>query len=469
MPINIDSEMQCRRAYISYLERRECSGISEEEFIQIKTRYSDKLSEWLSMPSDDVNEYAFGDEDFERFNARGRDAAENIADYDGSAIGNTAQASTNAVTATGNVIWTGSTGGVKALEQAGSDIAGGIKNALGIGKKKTPPVDVPDVGHVKVSTEGLTGDKLAAAEMANRAQDAAAADAAAAAQKAADKQATTAYVQAGIAVAQAAYYWIDRPNQEEKAACDELLNQMANNEMALNDQSGVLKVLQEDIMLKSQETADANAKANDDIKFARSNQFLYQSTINRLEAKKSAGQELTIEEKNTLTTYKGYVRAEEGNVTQIADEITAFTKDSIITTDEMAGDYDDVAGTIAEVQGVVDYAASIDKAAQASAYMEAVGQGLNAASGAMAAAKLFMTSGGINWVNIAMGVAASAASVSSIAAGAEQVLWAGQIGNEISARETVGDYNDEVFTEYEAGVANYSAVKEELIKYETDT
>ena len=439
MPINIDSEMQCRRAYISYLERRECSGVSEEEFIQIKTRYSDKLSEWLSMPSDDVNEYAFGDEDFERFNARGRDAAKNIADYDGSAIGNTAQASTNAVIATGNVLWTGSTGGVKALEQAGSDIAGGIKNALGIGKKKTPPVDVPDV------------------------------DPASAAQKAADKQATTAYVQAGIAVAQAAYYWIDRPNQEEKAACDELLNQMANNEMALNDQSGVLKVLQEDIMLKSQETADANAKANDEIKFARSNQFLYQSTINRLEAKKSAGQELTIEEKNTLTTYKGYVRAEEGNVTQIADEITAFTKDSIITTDEMAGDYDDVAGTIAEVQGVVDYAASIDKAAQASAYMEAVGQGLNAASGAMAAAKLFMTSGGINWVNIAMGVAASAASVSSLGAGAEQVLWAGQIGNEISARETVGDYNDEVYTEYEAGVANYSAVKEELIKYETDT
>lgn len=482
MIVNLDSPTQCRRAYLNYLELGEASGISDSDARAIQVRYADVIGEWMTMPPDDENEYSFDDEEFLRCRARGESAGEDISGYDGNIAVNSAQAGFNNGVAVANTVWTGCTGGFKALKDTGGNLIQAAGKAVGLGGKKAATEggkkiveNIPVVGsHQNINIDKINDPGLKdLAQKVNTGQTAAEESAKKAAEesaeKAAEKAPVGAYIQAGIAIAQAAYYWIAKPNSEEKEACDNLLNQMANNEVALNEQNGNLEDLQLRMDAEAQKVADVNVNTNNEIYTIEGDNVTYLATIQRLDAKKAAGVELTDAEKNTYNLYKGYINTGDSKIQTLSDDATFITQDSLVTLDGQQSEFDDIATTLGEVQGVTDYAASIDKAAQTSCYVEMASQGANAISGGMAAAKLFASSGGLNWVNIAMGAAALVASGSSVVAMGQQYQWAGQIGNEITARGGVENYTEETTTNYENKIQNYDVTRTIIDEYDTDT
>ena len=118
--------------------------------------------------------------------------------------------------------------------------------------------------------------------------------------------------------------------------------------------------------------------------------------------------------------------------------------------------YGNAASTMGEVEGVTDYAESFDGATKTSCTAEAVSQGLNAATGYTAGAKL-MAGGFWNW---ALGAASIAAGASSTGAALEQNNWAGKVSDEIDARKATQDLNSTTTDLYDENIDIYAGQME---------
>lgn len=401
MSINIDSESACRKAYLNYHCYGNTMGISSKEMGEITSKWENKLKSWQNTVAKDENEYEFDDSSFKESKQQGANKAKEETGYNGKKG--------------------------KQITRTVGDSAAVVSN-LGtqIGLTRASNFKCDEVSGRMNSSSCIVGCVLGA---------------------------TT-----------AAAYWAKKPNKEQKEACDELQTILDANQAALQDEQTKM----EEANAKTEELADnaneANEEANDTIEDQKTEHDFYMQTVNRLKAKADSGEKLTKEERD-LYKDSAIMAADTADTINTTSEDTTDTVSDFY--DEM-GKYQDTynysAETIAEVEGITDYAESFDKSTKVQCYVEAAAQGLNAASSGLASGRAFALASSGSWFfgstawAYAFGVLGAVGAASSAVASGQQIKWAGQVGTEIDMREATQDLNNETNDIYTENIDGYDGL-----------
>ncbi len=442
----LNSQSYAFKCWNNYYYGNNTMGISSKDMGEITQTWNSELANWKAVALDDENAYDIPDDDFSKSYQNGKDAGKEATGYDGKKGG--------AITRT--------------VVDAGLGVAG----ALGatVGKNVAGNIGVK-VGGSLVANAGKKAAEKAATKAAEEAtakalEEGATEAAAKAAGKAAGeevtqksvKQAGSWSVAAPLALAQATLYMAKKPNKDGKEACDALQDVMAESQAASISAQDEMTAMGEELMTLSDEAAEYNEDANDQIEEQKTEYDMYMASFMALKEKAEAGEALTDEEKALYKELGGLLTESGEAITETQEEtgenVTAIY-DDMGTYQE---GYDYAAETVAEVQGITDYAESFDSATQTMCYVEGAAQTLNAASGIKAGIKAGLAAAGSlgfnawAWACAAMG--ASAGVMSGIGA-AEQFKWAGEVGTEIEARKATQDLNTDTSDMYDSEIDNY--------------
>ena len=417
MAININSEAYCRKAYLNYHCYGNTMGISAEDMGKITQAWSDRISSWQATVSSDENEYEFDDSEYARYKDEGKKAAEKATGYDGGKGGMVTRGVTDAALSAGGAI-------------AGVAVKGAFKCA----SKSI----VKEGGKLVIKEGAKTGAKEGG--------------------KNALKGSASWSIAAPLALAVAALYMAQKPNKEQKEACDALQAEMTGAQATLTDTQSEMETMSEEIIALSDEANMYNEDANESIEEQKTEYDMYYQTLLAIQSKIDSGEPLTDSEKELYNEVIGYL-------TEIGVSIEETSED---TTDEVADLYDEIgtyqdgydvaAETMGEVEGLTDFAESFDETTRTLCYIEAGAQTINAASGLKAGIKAGAAAAaslGFNpwaWACAAMG--ASASVMSGIGAG-QQFSWAGQVGTEIDMRKATQDLNADTMDLYTEEVDAY--------------
>ncbi len=216
-----------------------------------------------------------------------------------------------------------------------------------------------------------------------------------------------------MAAAVATKYWIEKPNQEQSKAAQKLAeSELPQGENALyNAQADMLRS-EEEIATLVEEAEATNDEANSEIQDNKTEYDLYAKTFEGLQARRLRGENLSESENDlykTLATKlapEGDLVQDNKNVQDDASKIVGGIEDDI---DGYQSNYDTSAATIAEVEGVTDFAAGFDESTKKMIKVESAAQGINAISAGIAAARL-AGKGPVGWAFAAVGAAAVAGS-----------------------------------------------------------
>ena len=400
--VNLNSEAFCRKAYLNYHCQGNTMGLTNEDMGKITQAWKDKLSSWQKSVSNDENQYEFDDSEFENYKEKGKKAGEDATGYDGKQGGDYAATIGNAVAGAG--------GAAVSLCQHGLSAAKNV--AVGI-TSKGAKMSMKDTGW-------------------------------------------SAYVAAGLAIATALAYAIKKPNKESKEACDKLQGEMNNAQAETMAAQEEMASMGEELMSLSDEANEANEDANDDIKEQKAEYDLYMESYTTLKEKAESGKPLTDSEKELYEVLVKLMTETGKNIDKTSAEASDNVNDIYDDMGTYQDGYDNAAETIGNIEGLTDYAESFDKETRALCYVEGAAQTLNAASGAIAGARLLAT-GWANWANMILGIASVAAGVTSGVAAGQQFKWAGEVGNEIELRKGTQDLNAATNDVYDIEVDNYGA------------
>ena len=412
--VNLSSEAACRRAYLNYHCYGNTMNLTPQEMGEITSTWSNKISSWQTTVNKDINEYEFDDSEYAQYKNEGEQAGKAATGgYDKKQQGG------DIAKATGDALFsaagaTATAGGAQLVLSCAGKGAGGFAGKLAsVGMKE----GAKNFGLKNISS----------------------------------------YVAIALGVITAATYWIKKPNMEEKEACDKLQAEMAGAQGELAYSQEEMEAIEQELIALSDEAAEINEQANQMIAGEKAEFDLYRQSYDAIKAKADAGEELTDSEKMLFTTCAKYMQDAGANI----EETSADTTDEVgEINDEIGGyqeNYDDIAESMGEIEGLTDYAASFDKSTQALCYVEGAAQTLNAASTGMAAARLAMTSG-IAWWNYLIVAAGAAAAASSGVAAGQQFKMAGEVGKEIEMREATQEFNTETMSVYDESIDGYDGV-----------
>ncbi len=214
----------------------------------------------------------------------------------------------------------------------------------------------------------------------------------------------------------------------------------------------------DEVVALSDEAAIYNEDANEDIEEKKAEYEMYKASYDALMAKVESGETLTEDEKALLQELVPLMQELGVGINTTSEDTTEAVGDIYDEMGTYQEGYDNAAATMAEVQGVTDYAESFDEATRTNCYVEAAAQGLNAASGTTAAVKAgaFAASGGIftAWAWAFAGMGAAGAVMSGIGT-AQQLQWAGDVGTEIDMRRATQDLNSDTTDIYDESIDGY--------------
>ena len=412
--VNLTSEASCRKAYLNYHCYGNTMNLTPQEMGEITSTWANKISSWQVTVNQDINDYEFDDSEYAQYKNEGEQAGvAATGGYDKKQQG-------------GDIAKAGGDLAFAGLGAAAT--AGGGKLVASCAAKATTSELVPELAGVGLK-EG-TGKGL---------------------------QNISSYVAITLGVITAATYWIKKPNQEEKEACDKLQAEMAGAQGELANSQEEMEAIEQELIALSDEAAEMNEEANAAIVEEKTEFDLYRASYDAMKAKADSGQELTDSEKMLFTTCARYMQEAGANI----EETSADTTEEVDGINEEIGgyqeNYDDIAESMGEVEGLTDYAASFDKSTRALCYVEGAAQTLNAASTGIAAARLAMTSGIAWWNYIIVAAGAAAAASSGVAAG-QQFKMAGEVGKEIEMREATQEFNTETMSVYDESIDGYDGI-----------
>ena len=422
MSININSEASCRKAYLNYHCYGNSMGVSASEMGQITEVWKDRISSWQGTVSNDENEYEFDDSEFTASRNAGKAQAQEQTGYEGGK---------------GDTVTRGITDGA-------AGVAGAAVTAFG------DKVMVGAVGKLAGGMVGKTVGKVGAKKGA---------EAMAKSEKAAGNGSWI--VAAPLSAATGVRYQADKPNKEQKEACDELLNEMGNQQSNLMAAQDEMAVMSEEIIALADEAEMMNEEANEQIEEQKTEYDMYLATYEQLKEKAESGQPLTETEKALYEEVVGLLGETGSRVAETQDETGEEVTELYDDMGTYQEGYDYAADTMATAEGITDFAESFDETTQTMCYVEAGAQTLNAASGGKAAlqAGKFAASGGWftawAWAFAAMG--ATGAATSGVGA-AEQFKWAGDVGGEIAAREATQELNTGTMDTYTEEIDAYDGM-----------
>jgi hypothetical protein len=232
-------------------------------------------------------------------------------------------------------------------------------------------------------------------------------------------------------------YHAVKPNKDEKAACDELQNVMANSQACLADSQAEMGSMLSTLDELSAEAYDYNTMMNDMIIEEKTSYDGYAASLEALKTKSASGQPLTESERALWAEAAAMMAETGGNIEDISSDGTATVAG---IQDDMASfqdGYNYIGETVAEVQGAAEYTQQFAQGARTGMYVAAASQTMNAVSGAVAGARLLSTGMAPGmWWQLPIAAASLAAGVTSGIAAKEQFDWAGQAG---TAKELGGE------------------------------
>lgn len=416
MSINIESEAWCRKAYLNYHCYGNSMNISADEMGEITQRWESKLNSWQATVTNDENEYEFDDSDYAKYKENGKKTAQDQTGYEGGkgnmvgrGVGDSAFALTNALGQT-----------------VGKNIANNVAKSVGV--KATEKV-----------TNEVTNEVTTQAS----------------------SKSVGFVIGCTLGLATGTAYLAKKPNKEQKQACDDLKNVMANNQAALSDTQADMEDMANEIIELSDEANETNEEANDEIEEQKTQYDMYRASYEALKAKAESGEPLTEEEKALYQELIKYMTESGELITETQENATDEVGELYEDMGTYEEGYDYAAETMGEVEGTTDFAEGFDSATRTMCYVEAAAQGLNVLSSGKAAyeAGAFAASGSMlfgatvwAWAFAAMGGAGAAMSTVGVA---EQTTWAGDVGEEIHLRKDTQNMNSETMDMYDEEIDAY--------------
>ena len=408
-------------------------GISASDMGKITQTWNGELTNWQNTAMDDENAYEIEDDDYSRALDEGYKQGQDKTGYDGGKGGMGARSGVDAgVAITGAVI---SAGGGKLVQAVAPKVvtAVGEKAVMNAAEKTGEAVAYNAVGEASQSAAVQQGAAKSIGCIAG----------------------------CVLGLAQGTAYLLSKPNKEQKEACDDLQDEMVNSQNALNAAQGDMETAGEEVIALSDEAAVYNEDANEQIEEDKTEFDFYQQTYEALMAKIQSGETLDENEKTLLKSLVPIMYELGLNVEEMKDSTNDDVKEIY---DEIGGYqeiYDNSAETVAEVQGVTDFAESFDEATRTNCYVEAAAQGLNAASSTKSGIQAFALASSGSWAfgatawAYAFGAMGMAGAALSGVGTAEQIKWAGEVGTEIDMRRATQDLGTATSDVYSEAIDNY--------------
>ena len=413
----LTSQSYAYKCWYNYNYGNNTMGISASDMGEITQTWSGELTNWRATASDDENAYEIEDDDFSSAKASGKSTAQDQTGYEGGGKGKMAtRSAVDVVAGAGGAVFTsGVLNG--ALSGLSSGVTAGMANATAsvLGKNA-----INAKAHSTSSGSWIVG--------------------------------------APLSLATGTAYMAKKPNKDQKEACDALQNEMTNSQNALYSAQEDMSTMSDEIVELTDEANSYNEDTNETIAENKAEYDTYQASYEALMEKVRSGQTLTEDEKSLLKELVPIMQELGVTITETSEDTTDVVSEIFDEMGTYQEGYDNAAATMAEVEGVTDYAESFDEATRANCYAEGVAQGLNAASGTTAAVKAgsFAASGGIftawAWGFAAMGAAGAAMSGTGTA---QQLKWAGEVGTEIDMRRATQDLNASSLEVYDESVDGY--------------
>ena len=419
------SQSYAYKCWYNYNYGNNTMGISSGDIGKIITTWKDQIPSWKATAEKDENRYEIDDTGYNDSKEAGKNHAKDRTGYDGEKGGMKARAWSEFglnVSAAGMA-----TIGNSLVSSAARSITG--KLSENIGNK------VAEKAAAKVTEETA---KNTAKENAKNSVN----------------KSMGFIITAPLALATGIVYTVNKPNKEQKEACDELVNVMNDSQAAL-EQTQAEMADADDAHVEMAEEAQATTEdGNDEIEDKKTTLDLYRAQYDALMEKAQSGQPLSEDEKSFLKEVVPLMQELGGGINDTAETVHDDVSDIY---EEMSDNADEVfnaaSETMGEVEGATDYAESFDEATRGMCYVEGVAQGLNVVTGGKAAAdatKVAMSLGWATawaWAFVGMGAAGAAMSTKGVV---EQSNWASEVSDEIHLRRDIQDLNantSEVFDE----------------------
>ncbi len=399
----IGSQAYAYKCWYNYNYGNNTMKISASDMGKITQTWSGELSNWRATASDDENAYEIEDDDFSTAYEDGKSTVQDKTGYEGGKGKVVARATVDAVAGAGSAV----------LSVAGN----------GLGQS------VAQIGATSCNASGSTSASFVVA--------------------------------APLALATATAYMAKKPNKEQKEACDELQNEMTNSQNALTAAQGDMSSMSDEIISLADEATLYNEDANENIEENKSEYDMYRASYEALMAKVESGETLTEDEKALLEELVPLMQELGVNITETSGETIDVVSELFDEMGTYQEGYDNAAATMAEVQGVTDYAESFDEATRTACYVESAAQGLNAAGGTKAAIEATSVALSGSWAFGATAWAWAFAGMGYAAAGmsgtgtVQQLQWAGDVGTEIDMRRATQDFNTQTTEVYDESIAGY--------------
>ena len=432
----LNSQAYAYKCWYNYNYGNNTMGISAKDMGEITQTWNSQLNNWHATALDDENAYEIPDDDFSMYKKDGKEQAKEKTGHDGGKAGMITRGTVDAVAGAAGAL--GTTIGKNVANKLGNAVGGAlVKNSVEkvAGKAATKAIEgateeaITEAGKKALGEAAETATEEAVAEAGKKAiGDAAGKEAG---DKIANKNVSF-IITAPLALATGTAYTVKKPNKDEKEACDALQDEMTNAQGALAEAQNDMGTAGDELTSLADEAQMTNEDANDEIEDKKSEYDMYRASYDALMEKVKSGETLTDDEKELLKELVPLMQELGVGIQETQEEATDLTGDLYDEMGTYQDTYDNAAGTVAEVEGLTDYAESFDSATRTMCYVEAGAQTLNAASGGKAAldAGKFAASGGIftawAWGFAAMGAAGAA---QSGVGAAQQFSWAGEVGS----------------------------------------
>ena len=438
--INLESQESCWRAYLNYHCYGNSMGITGEEMGAIVNRWGDQIPTWQkNAQTKDEVKYEFDDSEFESYRKEGYNDAKEEHGEDVNLKGAGARAGAD---------WAGA-GLSTAAGGAGSLIAS-LSGKNGSGALTDPLGKIGDGGKGK---QGSVGGWVAYILSA---------------------------VSCIISFAVALNAKKNIANKEEHAAVMSLNEEMANQQTMLNDEVSNMESIREEIVSLEDEAQTANEEANSNIEDKKTDYDMYKRIYETLKAKIESGKPLDETEKKLYQKVVAILGTTSTAITDEVDNASSVVNDIYGDIESFSADYDIVAETIANVQGVTDYAAEIDEKTQKLCNSEKTAQMVNtigaglAAAGMVTATVMLATQYAAVWpVALAISIGGAAFTALAVMAGiwsgkaaAQQGKMSEEVGVEIAARQTTQDMGTETLDIYGEELDAYDGSLDNLSEFE---
>lgn len=466
------SQAYAYKCWYNYNYGGNTMNISSQDMSEITATWSGQLKNWKATATKDENKYEITDDNFNSAKEAGKETAqEKAGGFSGNKGGMVARGVVDGVagvagalgTTVGKKVASNLAGKIaqKAMEKAATEAATkaatkaaeklGIKLSAGVAEK----IGQKAVEKATQKTVEKTTEKVVEKTAEKTAENAAT--------KAAEKSASSStkigfIITAPLALATGTMYMAKKPNKEEKEACDALQDEMNNAQVASAAAQDEMLASNDELVALSEEAELYNEEANEGIEENKSELDMYKATYDALMAKVNSGEKLTQDEQDLLKSITSLMQGLGVNIEETSEETTDTVSEMYDEMGTYQENFDVAAETIAEVEGLTDYAEGFDSATQMMCYVEAAAQGLNAASGAQAAyeASAHAAAGGLFGLWALPFAAAGAAGAAMSTTGViQQMSWAGDVGTEIELRKTAQEINTDTADQYSEHIDNY--------------